>query len=89
MEIYGKKVIYILILFFCHRFAQECYLDVDRDVTCSCPPGYEGRRYKNVLGFLFVVSVPNGKIGFNLQMRNLLPGVRGEPDRARRLLQTR
>jgi len=27
-----------------NQFARECYLDVDRQVTCRCPPGYTGRR---------------------------------------------
>ena len=27
-----------------NQFARECYLDVDRQVTCKCPPGYTGRR---------------------------------------------
>jgi len=27
-----------------NQFARECFLDVDRQVTCRCPPGYTGRR---------------------------------------------
>lgn len=26
------------------RFGRECYLDFDKEVTCRCPMGYEGRR---------------------------------------------
>ena len=27
-----------------NQFTRECYLDVDQQVTCKCPPGYTGRR---------------------------------------------
>eukprot|EP00094_Tigriopus_californicus_P007836 TCALIF_07546-PA protein Name:"Similar to Hspg2 Basement membrane-specific heparan sulfate proteoglycan core protein (Mus musculus)" AED:0.27 eAED:0.27 QI:67/0.56/0.38/1/0.8/0.76/26/0/2378 len=27
-----------------NQFGRECYLDNDREVTCRCPMGYEGRR---------------------------------------------
>ena len=28
-----------------NQFARECYLDVDRQVTCKCQPGYSGRNF--------------------------------------------
>ncbi len=41
------------------RFAQECFLDQDQEVTCRCPPGYEGRRCETCSpGFVGNPTVP-------------------------------
>ena len=38
----------IYFFYFYIRFPSECYLDVDDQVTCRCPQGYEGTYVKNI-----------------------------------------